>query len=59
MVTYSVWYLQRKRDFFLNFSEIKDGVHQNEVKHERKKWEAPSATVDIESKLPNDLERYG
>lgn len=43
---------------FSYFSEVKDEVHHNEVKHERKKWEAPSASTNIGNKLPDDLERY-
>ena len=39
------------------YTAVKDEIHHNETKSERKKWEVPPSTTDIDDKLPDNLER--
>jgi hypothetical protein len=39
------------------YTAVKDDIHHNETKSERKKWEVPPSTTDIDDKLPDNLER--
>jgi hypothetical protein len=39
------------------YPEMKDEIHHHEIKSERKKWEVGPATMNIDNKLPDNLER--